>query len=81
LPELPVPTRPQLVEVTAEEAAKMPADVREKLIGNITKMHRYTEQLEVGVKRYNTYAEVNNEMVRKELGIPSLKQDDPAVGK
>jgi len=72
LPVIPAPERPVLKELSPEEVAAvkaLPANVIQKVQGNVLDLQKYAKQLEVSVEEYNTFARVNNRLVRQELGL------------
>jgi len=73
LPEIPVPSRPVLQELTPEETAAVvkavPEPIFGKVRGNVLELQKYARKLEVSVEEYNIYAKVNNRLVREELGL------------
>lgn len=75
LPVIPAQPRPTLVGLTAEEQLKV-KQVDQKVLDtineNFKQVHMYAVQLETGIKQYNEYAEKNNELVRKENGLPDV---------
>lgn len=79
LPVIPEVSRPTLVGLTEDEAAKakqIDQGLLDKVNENFKRMHMYSVQLETGVKKYNEYAEKNNELVREENGLPDLSKEE-----
>jgi len=85
LPVIPDQPRPVMVGLTEEETAKakqIDQGLLDKVNENFKRMHLYSVQLETGITKYNEYAEKNNELVRKENGLPDLsKEETPKVEK
>jgi len=83
LPVIPEQPRPVLLGLTEEEAAKakhVDQGLLDKVNENFKRIHEYSAKLETGVSKYNEYAEKNNELVRKENGLPDLsKEEKPKV--
>lgn len=85
LPVIPDQPRPVMVGLTEEETAKakqIDQGLLDKVNENFKRMHLYSVQLETGITKYNEYAEKNNELLRKENGLPDLsKEETPKVEK
>lgn len=85
LPVIPDQPRPVMMGLTEEDAAKakqIDQGLLDKVNENFKRMHLYSVQLETGITKYNEYAEKNNELVRKENGLPDLsKEETPTVEK
>jgi hypothetical protein len=82
LPVIPEVARPTLVGLTEDEAAKakqIDQGLLDKVNENFKRMHMYSVQLETGVKKYNEYAEKNNELVREENGLPDLSKEEKST--
>ena len=79
LPEIPVPARPVLQEMTPEETAQvkaLPASVVAKVQANIQELQKYATKLNVSIEEYNIYAKVNNRLAREELGIKPKQEPE-----
>jgi outer membrane lipopolysaccharide assembly protein LptE/RlpB len=73
VPKIAIPARPQLEKLAADEVqayAALPAALRAKLEGNDLKLKEYAGELEVSVRVYNAYADVQNQKSNAWIGIP-----------
>jgi len=75
VPKIPLPHKITLAEFDKIEQAwivgKAPKAIVNKIQGNVGKLHLRVRQLEASIEKYNNYAEINNALVRQELGLPS----------
>lgn len=79
VPQIPMPERPQLQELTPEDVAELrKIDVKtfEKLKANNEALMLYSVKQRAVLDGYNAYAEFHNAMVRQALG---MKQPEPKV--